>query len=285
MVDDEDFERETGQLFSGDDPLLVTAVGVCGGLYGVVLAPSDATAALHTLPSIGADGRLVEPPARALPMRDGLAVFPIDSPQPKVTVSRAGVQLASAVLLGTGLGPAVRGLPKGEVERAAREAPGDADPGVVAAAVSMIDSYLERAVADRPTGVRVLWGGQLPNGSPVALAAVHLPSGADCIGNARAYRIREYQSTLTGLLPAGRLDRTLVSWQDNDYVVVVARQATRAEVELPGGTVLPVPLIEGGGSVQVPKGVRARAVRAYAADGALIGKQAPGTGLLPLPGR
>ena len=64
---------------------------------------------------------------------------------------------------------------------------------------------------------------------------------------------------------------------------MVAAGATRAEVELPGGTVLPVPLTEGGGTVVVPKGVKARLVRAYDAAGALIEERAPGTGLRPPP--
>jgi hypothetical protein len=283
MVESEDFERRTGQLFSGDDPLFISSTGVCGREYGVVLAPPDATAELRRRPSVGADGRLVHPPARALQLRDGLAVFPVDSPRPAIEVSRAGVVLGSSTLIGAGLRPGFPGPPREEAERAAREAPGDADPRLAEAGASAASVGLDLAVTDRPTGMRVLWGGRLRNGNAVLLGALRLPSGADCVFGARAYRADQFGTPLAGLLPAGRLDDTVFSWQDNDYVVVVATKATRAEVVLPGGTVLPVPLTQGGGSVVVPSGTRAQLVRAYAADGSLIGERAPGTGLLPMP--
>lgn len=284
MVQSEDFEREVGQLFSGDNPLFITTTDVCGGQYGVVLAPSDATVEQRTMPSVGADGRPVYPPAQALPSRGGLAVFPIEGPQPAITVSRAGVLLGSSTLLGTGRRSGMPGLPSGEVERAAREAPGDVDPGLAVAGVGSMSFGLDMAITDRPTGVRVLWGGRLRNGNAVVLAALRLPSGADCVFGVRAYRADQSGTMLSGLLPTGQLDDTMFSWQDHDYVVVVATKAAWAEVVLPGGAVLPVPLTEGGGSVVVPKGTRATLVRAYTADGSLIGERAPGTGLLPLPG-
>jgi hypothetical protein len=144
-------------------------------------------------------------------------------------------------------------------------------------------------IADRVTGARILWGGRLRNGHAVLLAALELPSGAAYVQNAEGVPDPSgsgYGTSMSydGLLPAGRLDDTVFSWQDAQYVVVVATKATRAEVVLPGGGVLPVPLAEGGGSVIVPKGVEAQLVRAYAADGGLIGEQAPDTGLLPMPG-
>ncbi|HZB51449.1 MAG TPA: hypothetical protein VE547_20345, partial [Mycobacteriales bacterium] len=285
IVTDESFERRLGQLFSGEDPLLISTVDVCGGQYGVVLAPPDATARLSPPPTVGANARPVPAAARPLPLRDGLAVFPLPTAA-EVTVYRGGSRVGSA-RVGTGLIQSAD-YPIAAIDRAIREAPGEVDDVLARSALPLQADHLQRAVPDPVTRVRILWGGRLRTGKPVLLAAFPLPSGATFVsaaeelpGTGSGYNT---SYPYEGLLPAGRLDGTVLGWQSGQDVVLVAPRAVRAEVVLPGGAVLPVPLTEGGGRVTVPKGVQAQLLRAYAANGGLIDQRAPGTGLLPLPG-
>ncbi|HEY6745888.1 MAG TPA: sigma factor [Mycobacteriales bacterium] len=220
---------------------------------------------------------------------NGLAVFPTGAVgREKVTVSRDGRTVAARQLNSDGGGPIdVRALvPDAEVARAVRDGGGTPDGTLAGTIARMAAADLAAATVDEPTGVRVPWGGPVTAGRRAVLVALTLPSGAlyvDSAGTEGPDKYARYSGDYHGLLPAGGLDGAVLGFQNTDgLVVVVAPDAARAEVVLAGGGVLPVRLTGGGGGVVAPAG-QATVIRAYRADGSLLGSRVPGTGLLPLP--
>jgi hypothetical protein len=277
---------ELGELFWGEDPLLVSSRQVCRRTYGVVLAPPDSTAALTSPVRIGPDGRPDRPPSRStLPLVGGLAVFPAEAPATtRVAVSRpdGGTLADRALNLNAGGYDAATLVSDAQVAAAVAAGGGAPDRTLVRMLAQQAAGDLYQSVVGRVTAVRVPWGGPLPGGRHAALVALTLPSGAMYV-NAAIRERSSYDGFYSGLLPAGQLDDTVLAWQHPDgTVVVVAPAAVRAEVVLADRSVRPVPLSDGGGSISVA-GVEVTLVRAYRADGSPLAARVPGTGLIPLP--
>lgn len=277
--------REGGYLADGPDPLLITMEQVCGRWFGVVLASSDSTAVLFPASHIGADTRPVTPAGRPLPLTAGISVFPTDPVgREKVTVSRDGRPVATRQLNSSSGGPIyVNALvPDAVIARAAREGAGTPDEFLAKSVARDAASELSRATADPIAGVRVLWGGPMDERRRAVVIALMLPSGAAVIDSAVTYgpgKHPGYYGGPRGLVPAGHLDGVL-GWQMPDgLVVVVAPAAARAEVVLFDNSVHPIPLTDGGGGYAA-KPDWAKLIRAYRADGSLIGSVDP-TVLLP----
>jgi hypothetical protein len=287
-AEQEDLDRRLGQLQGGDDPLWITSEPMCGREFGVVLAAPDSTAVITPPPRIGADARSVPSPAVPLPLRHGgIAVFPTDpAAGSKVTVSQHGAVVAVRRLNASGSGPidVDRLVPVAAIARAVREGAGTPGGDFARTVARMAAGDLAVAVADEPTGILVPWGGPVTDRRRALMVALTLPSGAVYVDvgvtdGPVKYTAGDYH----GLLPAGQLGNTVLGWQlDDGLVVVVAPGAERTEVLLDDGSVLPVRLTDGGGGVAAPAG-KARLIRAYRADGSLLGTRVPGTGLVPLP--
>ena len=279
---DDQSARELGELFWGEDPLYVSSHQVCGQTYGIVLAPPDATVRVAPAPRIGADARPVYPARRPVSLVGGLAVFPAAAPATtKITLSHGRDTLASRVLNLTPGGSYVTELTSGaEIGRAVRAGGGTPDRSLVTFLAQGAAMELAQTVAEVPTGLRVPWGGPVPGGRQAAMVALTLPSGAVYV-QAAIGKGATYDGFYEGLLPAGRLGDAVLSWRYRDLLIVVAPAAARVEAVLPGGTVLPVRLVDGGVGVTVPGEVTA--VRAYRADGSRLGESTPGTGLVLLP--
>jgi hypothetical protein len=279
---DDGSARERGELYWGDDPLYVSSRQVCGRTFGVVLAPPDAAVQVAPAPRIGADTRPIYPPRAPLSLVGGLAVFPTAGPATtRVTLSQGRVTLASRVLNGTpgGFDPTAL-VSYADITRAVRAGGGAPDASLAKFLAEDAAAGLTTATADEVTGVRVPWGGPASGGRRVALVALTLPSGAAYVSAAIGTGA-SYGGFYQGLLPAGGLDGAVLAWQAEGLLTVVAPAAVRAEILLGNGTVLPVRLAGGGATVTVPGDVAA--VQAYRADGGLLGRRAPGTGLVPLP--
>jgi hypothetical protein len=286
---DEGHFRQIGSLDYGADPLLISMQEVCGRSFGVVVASPDTTAAIAQAPRIGADARPVFPPGRSFPLaHGGVAVFPTDPVgREKVTVSRDGTRLAARQLSSEGGGgPIDAQLSPAEIAQAVRDGAGTPDGVLARVVVSMADGDLSAATADEPTGVQVVWGGPVTDRRRGLMVALTLPSGAVLVDSAVTDgpgKYGSYQPGVRGLLPAGQLGRSVLGFQYPDgLVLVVAPQATRAEVVLFDGTVLPVRLTAGGGGVVAPPD-HAKLIRAFRADGSLVGSWTPGTLLPQLP--
>jgi hypothetical protein len=271
-------QRLSGRFFAGEDPLVIDTVPVCGQRYGVVLAPPDATAELTPPPAIAPDGQLVHPPAGRLALARGLAVVPLRGPgEFQLAVTRDAELVGYTTFRSSEAWPSPAGWPADELARAVREAAGEVDPELAERVADVNRRWVARTTADKVTGLRMVWGGRLRNGEPVLLSALTLSSGAQSIVAGRGHRQGGASTIIGNFHRAGPLEDTVFAWRDHDYVIVVALRAARAEVVQPSGAVLPVPLTEGGGSVVVPN--RAfTLVRAYAADGSLLGRQPAGNG-------
>ncbi|HEY6745890.1 MAG TPA: hypothetical protein VI357_09225 [Mycobacteriales bacterium] len=282
--------RRTGQLFYGDDPLGITTETVCGRAFGLVLARPDSTATLAAAPRIGADGRPQFSAGRPLPLAQGIAVFAIEpSARLRVTVSRAGAAPVQRQLDPDPLpdAEARRLVPDDEIDRAVRAGGGRPDRRLAGIAARYAVQDLVGATGDEPTGLRVLWGDRLPSGLRSVVFALTLPSGAAYLqvgNNVTPETYNEYVLDFDALVPASGLDRPVLGIQGrhDGLVVVVAPRAARAEVVLSTGTVLPVPLTGGGGAVVAPAG-KATLIRAYRADGSLLGTADPAAPLPQLP--
>lgn len=273
-------DLEVAQRFYGDDPVYVSAYPVCGKLFGVVLAPPDATATLHEAPHIGPDARPVTGAARAVPLTDGLAVFPTVGGASKVSIGRGGTVLATGSLnqfdgvAKPGPDP-VRAL----VDKAVKDAPPGTDARLVSFIVELARHDLRDDTSDPITRVRVRWAGSTNKGMPTAVVALTLPSGASYLADMSEQPDGSSGGSGGGLVPAGQLDRILFAYGDRfGYVVVVPEGAARAEIQLANGRVQQVPLRYGGAYV-VPTGKPLK-IRAFDRDGNLVAEQVPNEGLL-----
>ena len=205
-----------------------------------------------------------------------------------MTVSPAGAAPVQRQLDADQLPDAEAGrlVPEDEIDRAVRAATGSPDRRLAGLVARSAVQDLLGATADEPTGLRLLWGDGLPGGLRSVVAALTLPSGAAYlqVGNSMTGTDSEYVMDFDGLVPAGGLDRPVLGFQarHNRFVVVVAPQATRAEIVLSTGSVLPVRLTGGGGAVGVPVG-KATLIRAYRADRSLLGTADPAAPLAHLP--
>jgi len=283
-----DFERRSGQLFYGIDPLYISAAQVCGLTYGVVLAPAGTTAILTGPPHVDADARLVPPAPRPLPLRDGLAVFPADvRGGPTVAVSRDGTVLGRRALNAEGeyASPGSRpASPSAEqIDAAVRDGRGRPDRTLVEQIAGWAFDTVSRSTSDGVTGVRVLWGGRDRSGHPWVLIALRLPSGAWYVSDGLSEQSNSFGSTNSGALPADRLDDTLfVSGGARDVLLVAPKAAARVGLVLSTGEEVPVHLTAGGAVIPSPNGVKPLRARAYDANGRVIASQAFNDGLVPL---
>jgi len=273
-------DLEPAQRFYGDDPVFVSAYPVCGKIFGVVLAPPDATATLHDSPHIDADARLVTGATRALPLTDGLAVFPTTGGASRVSISRNGTVLATGSLnqfdgvARPGADP-VRAL----VDKAIKDAPPGTGADLARLIVQLARHDLRDYTADPITGVRVRWAGSTNKGMPTVVVALTVPSGASYLADMFEEPDGSSSGSGFGFVPAGQLDRILYAYGDRSrLIVVVPKGAARAEVQLAGGRVQQVPLRYGGAFV-VPAGKPLK-VRAFDRDGNLVAEQVPNEGLL-----
>jgi hypothetical protein len=133
--------------------------------------------------------------------------------------------------------------------------------------------------ADPITAVRVLWAGSTNKGLPAVLVAMTLPSGAAYVFDLSAHPDGTRGGSGGGLVPAGQLDRTLYALGGRSgLIVVLPKDATRAEIQLAGGAVQQVPLRYGGAFV-VPDGKPLK-VRVFDKDGNLVAEQVPNEGLV-----
>ena len=278
-------DGKKGQRYYGDDPLYVTSYPVCGQMYGVVLAPREATATLRAAQHIGADARPIRGGTRPLPLVDGLAVFQDDGGPATVTIARGGTvlgtgTLASLVGVSTGRPDPLSAL----VGTAVKDGPRGTDAELVRLVASSGQSSLAQSTSDRITGVSVRWAGSTPQGRPAALVALTLPSGAALLSEMWKTSESSSSGVYSGLVPAGRLRGTLFVAGDHSLVfVVVPDGAVRAELELAGGRTQELPLRDRG-AVVVPAGrAKPLLVRAYDANGTLVAEQTPNEGLLPVP--
>jgi hypothetical protein len=283
-----DFERRLGQLFYGTDPLYIAAAQVCGLAYGVVLAPAGTTATLTGPPHVDADARLVPPWSQPVPLRDGLAVFPVNQRGgPTVAVSRDGTVLgrrgldAEGVYAGPDRGPAAPS--KAEIDAATRAGRGTPDGTLVRLIAESGFGTISRRTSDRATAVRVLWGGRDRAGHPWVLVALRLPSGAWYVSDGSSEQSGGYGITNAGLLAADRLDDTLfVSGGAGGVLLVAPKAAARVGLVLSTGEEVPVQLTDGGAVIPSPNGAKPLRARAYDADGRVIASQALNDGLVPI---
>jgi len=275
-------DRTGAERFYGDDPVYVSAYPVCGRIFGVVLAPPEATATLLAAPHIGPDGKLVTVAAHALPLTDGLAVFPTDGGASKVSITRG------ATVLGTGSLNQFDGLAKpgpdpltALVDKAVKDAPPGTDADMVRFVVQSARFDLRDVTGDPITGVRVLWAGRTNKGLPAVVVAMTLPSGAAYVSDRTAHSDGTSGGSGGGMVPAGQLDRTLYALGNRSgFIVVVPKGATRAEVQLTGGGVQQVALRYGGAFVAPVGRATPMNVRAFDKDGNLLAEQVPNEGLV-----
>ena len=275
-------DPELAQRFYGDDPVYVSAYPVCGKIFGVVLAPPDATATLHEAPHIGPDARLVTGATRALPLIDGFAVFRTNGGASKVSISRGGMTLGTGSLNQfDGLAKPGPDPLKALIDKALKDAPPGTDADLVGSIVQLSRHDLRADTADPITGVRVLWAGSTNKGTPAAVVALTLPSGASYLVDMSEEPDGSSGGSGGGFVPAGQLDRILYAYGDRSgLIVVVPKGATRAEVQLAGGHVQQVPLRYGGAFVVTDGGAKPLKVRAFDKDGNLVAEQVPNEGLL-----
>jgi hypothetical protein len=282
-----DFERRSGQLFYGTDPLYISAAQVCGLTYGVVLAPAGTTATLTGPPHVDADARLVPPAARPVPLQNGLAVFPADlRGGPTVAISRDGTVLGRRALNAEleYASPGSRPAPPSaeQIDAAVRDGRGSPDRTLVERIVGWRFDSVDRSTNDGVTGVRVLWGGRDRGGHPWVLVALRLPSGAWYVSDGFSEQSNGFSSTNSGLLAADRLDDTLfVSGGARDVLLVAPKAAARVGLVLSTGEEVPVQLTDGGAVIPSPNGARPLRARAYDANGRVIASQALNDGLIP----
>ncbi|HEY7101349.1 MAG TPA: hypothetical protein VH573_06880 [Mycobacteriales bacterium] len=273
-------DLELAQRFYGDDPLFVSAYPVCGKIFGVVLAPRDATATLHESAHIDSDARRVTGATRTLRLTDGLGIFPTSGGASKVSVSRGGTVLGTGSLNQfDGLATAGPDPLDALVDKAVKDAPPGTDARLVGSIVELARHELRDYTADPVVGVRVRWAGLTNKAMPTTVVALTLPSGASYLSDMSEEPDGSSGGSGAGFVPAGQLDRFLYAYGDRSrLIVVVPKGATRAEVRLAGGRVQQVPLRYGGAFV-VPA-AKPLKVRAFDKDGNLVDEQVPNEGLL-----
>jgi hypothetical protein len=288
-------DQRVGQLFYGDNPVSLSVHETRCGTVLVVLAPPGAQARMATRGDIDANGAIVRD-YQPIPLTDGIAVVPVpvgDNRGVAAQVLSAGWPVAdwSAGLAypSNGANPTAQPTAAqradaawpttGQVDQALRTARGQVDPTTAAQALHTIPSTLLGLPRNKP---EVIWGGRLLDGTPVLLVANQFASGARYL---TSYAPRPVPTeTLSGILPAGPLDRSVFAWVAgaDDELVVVAPGAVRAEVDLKGGNTRQIPFTDGGGVLKV-HGSQPIMIRAYDAQGRLVGARPPRTGLIPLP--
>jgi hypothetical protein len=255
----------------------------CGVPYTLVDGGPGATAELAWVTSVRPDGQVVEDRA-GFPAVDGIAVLPQPDPDQvsRLIVRRGGMVLVSS-LSGASATAFDRGWEFGAArERAVRTAPGNADRRALDRA---LDTSSAPWIGGRKSDPRIVWGGRASTGRSAVVATVAFDGGARLAWiSAIGADFTSSQLCLGGIVPAGRLDRTVFSCRPErtGSLVVAAVRGVRAELVRPGGPPTSVPLSAGGAIVENAGLVRT--VRVFDAAGALVGEVAPGGGLIPLPG-
>lgn len=275
-----DFDRRLGQLFYGDDPLYLYMVSLNCARLAIVLAPPGSLAEIAAGADVTADGHVVRS-YRPVALRDGFAAVPVDA-----TTSAAHVQVlqggrvVAQRVVSDGGGVQARNWPSADgLATAIKNGRGRVDPSLATQAIGLMPYWLQAFHLGRP---EVIWGGTLPDGKPVVLVANVFASGARFVAEIHGLR-GGFGGGFDGVLPAGTLDRRVLTWRVGSAVVVVATRGVRAEAVLANGTTVPVPFSDGGGVLAAGK--QLKSVRVYDAGGALIEERKPDTGLLDLPGR
>jgi hypothetical protein len=285
-----------GRMY-GADPLYVQSQVVCGQRYGVVLVPRDATATYSPGALLDADATVQRASGRPLPLRDGLALVPVDSfSSGEVIVRRGGAQLAVGTF-GHSLSPSPAGSPEqithAMLTRAVAGVPGQ-DLKVVAFRSLSTGSQIQN-LGNTVTAAKVLWAGADPaTGRMAALGELTLSGGARLVSGWAQYyvapRRSSQSSSYTGFLPADRPDSYVYAW-GAEYgtgpgaargAAMYAAGAVRAEVLVPGHPTLTPTLKDGGALVDLPSGVQPKdvTVRLYDASDHLLGERVPDQGLL-----
>src|SRR5205823_8301388 len=127
-------------------------------------------------------------------------------------------------------------------------------------------------VGEAPRAYFGVWMGPVPGGLTAALlTGIRYASGAVVLqGYSTDPQNQGASGWLTGCLPAGQLDHRVVAARLTDgsrpLVVVGPANTARVEAVFSTGSVVPVPLTEGGGVLDRPGTVTE--VRAYDASGA-----------------
>jgi hypothetical protein len=275
------FDASNGQRFYGDDPLYLVVVTIGCTPAAVVLAPPDSRAEVSTGSDVAADGHVVQP-YRPVTLHDGIGVFPVEVQNAAVDIRvlRGGRVAGHRRVSPDGVVQARDWPSSAQLAAALKDAPGTVDPDRARDAFNWMLYSLRAYPLGRP---EVIWGGRLPNGQSIVLAANVFASGARYLADQHGLAGGGTGSQLQGVLPANALDHRVITWRvDSGALVVVAPRGARAEAVLGNGGTVPVPLTGGGGVLA--NGSQVKSVRVYDADGGLIEQRAPNTGLLDLPG-
>jgi len=294
------FSAAQGQQYL--DPVhLLTFVRVGRTELGVVVFPAGSSATLAAGTRLARDCTAAAARIEALPTPDGVAVFPASRWVDRVQVrDAAGRVILDRPILDAG-GTASSGLAAEPVSgqdawRYVQETVrGTLRPQYRPLAESVFGGLPSiDAVGELPRDYFGIWVGPLPGHSTAALlAGTHYPSGAVMlVGMTHAPDGSGLEGFLSGCLPAGQLEHRVIayrlpslSWSKagsriQPLLVVGPANTARAEVVFSNGSVVPVPLTEGGGFLDRPGTVTE--VRAYDAAGALIDHRPLGGGLIDI---
>ena len=232
----------------------------------------------------------------SVPMKDGVALFSyLDADLLQVTdaTTRKVFRLEppSGTLIPPGAASAVASAADARwaaIKGTIRGGVTAGDRGLLDLSVSFLADSSGVAEKPLPSAYLGVWIGRPTGGGPaVVLAGVRYASGAVLLqGISRQASGQGAVGWLTGCLPAGQLGHRIIAGRLDTglgaLVVVAPTGATRAEAVFANGTVVPVPLTDGGGILDRPGAVRT--VRAYDARGNLLDQRALG-GVMGLPVR